>query len=149
MPSGSLRRVLACATVACLLILVILSVLPRDMMMRTGAPKILEHFAAYGGTAFLAGLGPLRRASRPVSLALFIVLAGVLEYAQNWSPGRDAGWDTFLASTAGALCGFAFAHIAIRLLGRLRLRKPAGGGHDQRPAEDRVRAAQAKLEAAK
>ena len=117
MRSKSLRRVLAFASVSCFLAIVILSLLPRDVMttMPTGAlKKTLEHFGAYGGTAFLAGLSPLRRASFPVSFAFFIAFAGVLEYAQHWSPGRDAGWDTFLASAAGALCGLAAARLAIR-----------------------------------
>jgi len=75
-------------------------------MVRTGAPGVLEHIAAYliTGIIVAVGYGP-----RPVGYLLLAVLlttyAGLLEIGQVWVPGRHAGPLDFAASALGMFLG--------------------------------------------
>lgn len=101
----------------CLCVLATLSLLPADEMVRTHAPKVVEHFVAYSGTGVFAALG-FGRAGWPAAriIAALIVLAGALEYAQRFARGRESGWDTFFASGVGAIAGVLCLAVAVRLI---------------------------------
>src|SRR3984893_7336026 len=75
-------------TWCCVAILAFLSLLPAQEMVRTGFPGQLEHFVAYAGSAAIAmsGYGLNRKA--PWVIGYFWLCAGILEYLQNFSPGR-------------------------------------------------------------
>jgi VanZ family protein len=107
------------AAAACLCILIVLSLAPAGVMVRTPAPKVFEHFLAYAGTGILAAFG-FAQAGRQAVLATVALtaFAGILEYAQRFSPGRESGWDTFFASGIGAVFGVAVVVFACRRLAR-------------------------------
>jgi VanZ family protein len=105
------------ATVTCLCILIVLSLAPAGIMVRTPAPKVFEHFLAYAGTGAFMAFGFARGGRQLIqATAALIAFAGALEYAQRFSPGRESGWDTFFASGIGAVVGAAIVAIACRRL---------------------------------
>jgi VanZ family protein len=103
-------------TWVCVVILAVLSLLPAQYMVRTGLPGALEHFVAYAGSAAIAVVGYGRRRSAACVIAGFPVYAGVLEYLQNFSPGRDATIADVAVSALGALCGGIAAGLLWRRL---------------------------------
>lgn len=106
-------------TWCCVVLLGVLSLLPGEDMVRTGAPGELEHFLAYAATGGIAmgAYGPSQGALRIIG-GLWIY-AGLLEYLQHFSPGRYPAIEDFAASACGALSGV----VAVALLGRW-LRSP-------------------------
>jgi len=101
----------------CVVLLVVLSLVPAQDMVRSGLPGQLEHFFAYAGSAAvgMVGYGRNRGASRIVT-GLWIY-AGLLEYLQRFSTGRHSSLEDFAASAFGALCGALF----VSFVGRRRL----------------------------
>jgi leader peptidase (prepilin peptidase)/N-methyltransferase len=84
--------------------IVALSLVPGDWRPSIGLAKGYEHFLAYFVVA--AVLTTALRAGWP-HIAALVVLAGMLEAAQGWIPGRDPNLVDFLGSSTGALLGFA------------------------------------------
>jgi VanZ family protein len=118
-------------TWCCVVILAVLSlwpgkglgflyVLPELNTMRTGLPGQLEHFIAYAGSAAvgMTGYGASRGDVRVVGS--FWVYAAILEYLQQFSPGRHPSIEDFAASALGALCG----GLAVAFLWRRRFDQP-------------------------
>jgi hypothetical protein len=101
-------------TWCCVFLLAVLSLMPAQDMVRTGVPGGLEHLVAYAGSAAfgMAGYGPSRGGVRVIGG--FWVYAAVLEYLQQFSPGRHPSLVDFAASAFGALCG----GLAVALLRR-------------------------------
>lgn len=101
------------SAVLALAIIVVLSVVPGDFRPSTGASGNFEHFIAYAGTAGLLALSRVVRSSWSIVLLVagLAGLAGSLELAQIWIPGRSAGWDNFFASSAGGLVGTMVARL--------------------------------------
>jgi VanZ family protein len=116
MRPGLLRASLRFLTWACVVVLGFLSLLPAQDMVRTELPGQLEHFAAYAGSGAIAvaGYGLNRGAVRVIGS--FWLYAGILEYLQNFSPGRNPALVDFAASALGAMCG----GVAVVLLWRWR-----------------------------
>jgi hypothetical protein len=88
---------------ACIVALGVLSLLPKDEMLRTGADGRIEHFIAYAGTMLVAAIGYGARVGLLRLALLLVPYAGVLELLQNFSPGRTPSIFDFLASSAGAI----------------------------------------------
>ena len=88
--------------------------------MRTGLPGQLEHFITYALSAAVGvtGYGVSRGEVRVVGS--FWVYAAILEYLQQFSPGRHPSIEDFAASALGALCG----GLAVALLRRRPLDQP-------------------------
>jgi VanZ family protein len=101
-------------TWCCVILLAVLSLLPARQMVRTGFPGRLEHFVAYAGSAAIAMAGYGASRGGMQIIGGFWVYAGILEYLQNFSPGRHPAIADFAASALGALCG----GLAIALLWR-------------------------------
>jgi VanZ family protein len=101
----SLTATLRALTWVCVLVLAVLSLLPADMMVRTGLPGPVNHFIAYAGAAAIATAGYARSRGTVRILALLCVYGGVLEYLQHFSPGRDPSFTDFVVSVVGSLCG--------------------------------------------
>jgi len=82
----------------------------------TDLPGQVEHIIAYAGSTAIAmaGYGLNRGPVRVIGW--FWLYAGVLEYLQNFSPGRNPAVVDFAASTFGAVCG----GVAVLLLWRWR-----------------------------
>ncbi|WP_428673805.1 hypothetical protein [Reyranella sp.] len=103
---------------ACVALLVLLSWLPGDEMVRTGASGRLEHVVAYFGTAIVMALAYRERPRLLVQTLLLIALAGILESGQLYMPGRTAALFEFASSSAGAgLGGLLMRALRPRLLG--------------------------------
>ena len=110
------RRIVLWAGYACILVIVVTSLLPARQMPRTGIPDWGEHFIAYAGTAFLFAL-VLRRTGRLTALVgALCLLAGAMEILQLLSPGRDTSLSDFVAGSAGAAFGAALAMLAVRAI---------------------------------
>jgi VanZ family protein len=107
MRAGVLRTSLRFLTWICLVFLAILSLMPLEEIeaVRTDLPGQIEHIIAYAGSTAIAmaGYGLTRGAARIIGF--FWVYAGILEYLQNFSPGRNPALVDFAASAFGALCG--------------------------------------------
>jgi VanZ family protein len=104
-----MKRGFGVAGVLALCLLVVLSVIPGHMQIRTEAPKGLEHFAAYllAGFVLVRAFGAYVRA--PIMVAILVVLSGVLEAAQLWVPGRTCSVEDWGASALGAMLGVCCA----------------------------------------
>ena len=102
-------RLVRLAAWATLPVLALLSLLPKDEMLRTGADGRLEHFVAYAGTTALFALGHGRRLGLARIAAALIAYAGILELGQNLSPGRSPAIVDFAAGAAGTVAVAALA----------------------------------------
>jgi hypothetical protein len=103
------------ACYACVLAILILSLVPGDLRPSTGLPKALEHGIAYwiGAVVFsMAGR------ARWLHILGIVLLAGALEFAQAWVPGRTPSPIDFFASSAGALLGFGLAWFVLPRMSR-------------------------------
>jgi VanZ family protein len=118
MRAGLLRTSLRFLTWVCVVLLAVLSLTPMEEIqsVRTDLPSQVEHIIAYAGSTAIAmtGYGLNRGATRIIGC--FWLYAGVLEYLQNFSPGRNPELVDFAASAIGALCG----GVAVFLLWRWR-----------------------------
>src|SRR5260370_40112186 len=107
MRAGLLRASLRLLTWACVVLLGVLSLMPLEEIeaVRTDLPGQIEHIIAYtGSTAVaMAGYGLSRGAARIIGCVW--LYAAILEYLQNFSPGRNPALADFAASAFGALCG--------------------------------------------
>jgi VanZ family protein len=101
---------------ACVVALVILSLVPGGERPHTGLPGQIEHVIAYCGTAAVLGLGYPTAKARFGLVVMFAVLAVVLEMAQLWIPGRHSQFIDFAASSAGACIGM----LAVSVVDRFR-----------------------------
>ncbi len=98
------------------LALAVISLLPGNERPHTGLSGNVEHFIAYALTAGATRLCLFGVSSR-AQLVGFSLAAAVFEVCQIWIPGRSAGIDNWVASSAGALAGLllarTFAHWSI------------------------------------
>lgn len=128
--AGLCARILRPAFFACITMLVALSWLPGDEVVRTGVSGRGEHVIAYFGTAVIMALAYRERLGLRIQALLLVVLAGILEVGQLFAPGRTPAILDFAASSAGAvLGGLAMVSIRPRALAWL--------GLDRLPDEDR------------
>jgi VanZ family protein len=117
-----LRSSLRLLTWVCVLLLAVLSLLPLEEIeaVRTDLPGQIEHIIAYAGSAAVATAGYGLSRGAALIIGCFWLYAGILEYLQNFSPGRNPALVDFAASAFGALCG----GVAVVLLWRYRSAKP-------------------------
>jgi VanZ family protein len=111
-------RLFRCLTWACVVALAFLSLTPGDVMMRTGAPGLAEHFVAYLGTGATAALGYARRASYLRIAALLMAYAGLLEVLQLLVPARHSDLVDFAAGAAGVVAGAVLVRFWRTISGR-------------------------------
>jgi VanZ family protein len=84
--------------------------------VRTGIPGELEHFVAYAGSTTIAIAGYGRRPGTVRVIGLFWIYAGILEYLQQFSPGRHPSIADFAASALGAFFGGVAVSLVLRRL---------------------------------
>ena len=111
-----IRLALRVAGWICVVAIAILSLMPRDKMVRTSLSGHVEHFIAYAGCAGLWMLAYAARRTQVTIVGLLIAYAGLMEFLQRWVPGRHAGIDDWAASSLGALAGAVAAVLVARLL---------------------------------
>ncbi len=117
--SSPLERLLKIAAWFCVALIALLSLLPAQEMVRTGLGGQLEHFIAYAGTGAIAALAYRRVPAWRLAVAL-AAYAGLLEIAQNFSPGRSPALIDATASALGAAAGLTLARAAARGIMRRR-----------------------------
>jgi VanZ family protein len=105
---------------ACLIAIIVLSLVPGDARPHTGAPGEFEHFVAYLGTGlFIAA----RHRTLRGRLAFWASIAGLsfaLEYFQQFVPGRQPDVFDALASSSGLTMGMLFGGLLIGVTRRRR-----------------------------
>jgi VanZ family protein len=101
-----------------LCLIVVLSVIPGRMQIRTPAPKEWEHFAAYFlvASTLALGFGIRRPIFTTVVLMFMITVSGTLEMVQELVPGRTGRLADFEAGTLGAILGTVCAIVLRKLL---------------------------------
>ena len=104
----------------------VLSLLPGSLRPITGWSGLLEHFAAYFLTAICLAYGHKTRVSPVLVGALLTVYAAILEAAQIWVPGRNAGILDVVAGALGCSAGGLLIMVFVP-------RMPDAGGMSQRP----------------
>jgi VanZ family protein len=115
------------AGVLAVCLVVVLSVIPGHMQIRTEAPKAVEHFAAYFLTGLIVAraLGSYCRAW--VVIGVFMALAATLEVCQPWVPGRTFEVSDWAAGALGAIIGVALARAWERAAAKRALSSAADG----------------------
>jgi VanZ family protein len=112
----SFKLVLRIAGLFGIFVIVLLSVIPADLQIRTSASKGFEHMAAYLLVGFvLAAAYGRHRGSAPIILILLIAVSGALEIIQQWCPGRTPSLADWSAGAFGAFVG-VLLHAALREL---------------------------------
>jgi VanZ family protein len=100
MPASLVMTSLQVLTWCCVIRLAALSLLPAQLMVRTGLSNRIEHFVAYAGSAAIAMAGYGASRGGMQIIGGFWAYAGILEYLQHYSPGRHASIGDFVASAA-------------------------------------------------
>ena len=100
---------------ACVVAIVVVSLVPGDARPDTGLPGQIDHIIAYCGAAGLLGLGYPATKSRFGTIVMLISLAATLEVAQRWIPGRHPQFIDFAASVAGTSLGMLAAMVVHRI----------------------------------
>jgi VanZ family protein len=90
---------------ACIVAIIVLSLLPGDERPHTGQSGQLEHVVAYLGTAVFLALGFRTMRERVATISLLVGLAAVLELIQRMIPGRHSQFIDWFASSFGAGAG--------------------------------------------
>lgn len=103
-----LMRIVAVVSVC---MVIYLSLIPSSMEIRTGAPKILEHFVAYLLSGFALGQAFAGHRRAPIVVLFLVILAGSLEVFQHWVPGRTTNVRDWEASSLGSIVGVMLARI--------------------------------------
>ena len=119
MRPGLVRTTLRVLTWVCVVLIAVLSLRPGEEIepLRTDLPGQVEHIIAYAGSGAIAMAGYGLNRGAVWIIGWLWLYAGVLEYLQNFSPGRNPALVDFAASAFGALCG----GVAVFLLWRWRL----------------------------
>lgn len=76
------------AAAACVVTIVVFSLIPQAERVSTGLPGKYEHFLAYSGTGLILGLAMSGKKGPFLAGGFLIGLACLLEVLQLWSPGR-------------------------------------------------------------
>jgi VanZ family protein len=123
------RRAALAGGVACILVIVVLSVIPLDPAKRTGAGGFAEHFIAYAATAglFGLGLGPSRRHAVAVFAGLTL-MSIALEIAQMFTPGRTPEIKGAVSAAVGAALALSLLAWLRHVWGRRACARPSSSG---------------------
>ena len=97
-----------------LFLIIVLSLIPGDLQIRTPLPKTVEHFGAYFAVALVLTIGRASIAFTVAIAALLSGLAGFMEFLQELVPDRNAGYSDFIASALGAAAGALLAYVMNR-----------------------------------
>ncbi|MGE3148979.1 MAG: VanZ family protein [Pseudorhodoplanes sp.] len=109
---ANLVRLVRLGALVCVVLIAVLSLTPREHLVRTPLGGHVEHIVAYMGFAFLCLATVTATRSRVVIFGLLVAYAGLLEYLQIFVPGRHSGLNDFAASATGILFGALIAILA-------------------------------------
>lgn len=121
-PAGRTRWIGIAGSVALIAAIVVASLIPANMQLRTGMGWLTEHFLAYFAvTALFCLAWP-----RPLLVGgALMVFSGALETLQGLTPDRVPDLPTALAGAAGAVCAALLATLVIQARQRLRAKRRA------------------------
>jgi VanZ family protein len=122
--SDKISRPARLAVAACVVAIVVLSLVPYAERPETGMPKEFEHFIAYAGAGFFLPLAASSLRQRLLGWSCLAVASGVLEVAQQLSPGRTPGLSDALASASGLTAGVLFGALVARIAAAHIARRP-------------------------
>ena len=104
MPGTRTRSLLRLTAWTSVLLLVVLSLIPKELEIRTSLAGTFEHAIAYGFTGMVFVLAYPAANWWPITAALF-ALSGLLELLQNFVPGRNPEIAGAVFSSGGAAAG--------------------------------------------
>jgi len=93
----------------CLLFIVVYSLIPQTERVNTGFPGGIEHVLAYSLTGLLLGLSIRSKKGPFLAAAHLTWLSCLLEFLQQWSPGRHPRVSDAIISAAAGTLGAAAA----------------------------------------
>ncbi len=99
------HRLLRIGAGCSLLIIIALSLMPDNAMVRLNVPGWIGHFCAYYATGVVLALVFPQRRNVLLIMAGLVALAGIMELGQHYSPGRTPKFSDFLAGAIGAVTG--------------------------------------------
>ena len=119
MSSDAIRfeRIARYATWLCVGIIIVLSLLPGSARPHTGFVGKIEHMIAYAGTGAIAMIGYRLRQQRLTFWASIVSLSFLLEFLQQYVPGRGANILDAIASSSGLSVGMVLVGVFIALIG--------------------------------
>ena len=116
------------AAAFCVLAIFIGSLLPQAERISTGfLPGKLEHFVAYGVTGLLLGLTISNRNGPTWAAVSLACIALLLEFLQQWSPGRHPQVSDAVVGAAAAMLGASLS-AWLRKRAEMRLAASSPGG---------------------
>ena len=125
----SFREIIAAATGSfwtkaasglCLLFISFYSLIPQTERLGTGLPGKVEHVLAYSVTGLLLSLSFRNERGPLLATGFLSLLACVLEFLQQWAPGRHPRVsDAIVSAMAGAVGAAAAAWLRRRACKRL------------------------------
>jgi VanZ family protein len=93
----------------CVLFIVVYSLIPQYERVATGLPGKFEHCFAYSLTGCLLAMSIRARNGPLLAAAILSWLAWVLEFLQQWAPGRHPRVSDAIVGAAAAMIGAAVA----------------------------------------
>ena len=120
------------AGAACVVAIIVFSLIPQAERVSTGLPGKYEHFLAYSVTGLVLGLAMPGKKGPILAGGFLIGLACLLEVMQLWSPGRHPRISDAIVGAASAILGAAVA----AWLRRSERELPASRGHQSVRRED-------------
>ena len=115
------------AAAFCVLAIFIGSLVPQAERLSTGLSGKLEHFVAYGLTGLLLGLTISNRNGPALAAVSLACIAFLLEFLQQWSPGRHPRVSDAVVSAAAAMLGASLS-AWLRKRAKMRLAASTTGG---------------------
>lgn len=112
-------------TWACILIIIILSLLPGSERPHTGFAGKWEHVMAYFGAGVIATIGYHLRYQRLIFGALVAILSFILEFLQQFVPDRGPTPLDAIASSSGLILGLLVGSIGLRMFLVTAISNPA------------------------
>ena len=93
----------------CILLIFVFSLLPQAERVSAGLPGVSEHFIAYSVTGLLLGLS-IPGKHGPLLAAVHLTwIACLLEFLQQWSPGRHPRVSDAVVSAVAGMLGAGLA----------------------------------------
>jgi VanZ family protein len=88
--------------------IVVVSLVPVQLRPHLFAISQFDHFGSYLATGIAFAFAFKRFSNLVAAIVFLAVLAGLLEIAQHWIPGRTPRVSDWVASSLGAFVGLAF-----------------------------------------
>jgi len=97
------------AGAACVIAIIVFSLIPQAERVSTGLPGKYEHFLAYSVTGLILGLAIPGKKGPILAGGFLIALACLLEVLQLWSPGRHPRVSDAIVGAVSGILGAAIA----------------------------------------